>query len=220
VGVLQPTLTAPDMTAFLPLAAAQGLFLATLPPTISEALDATQLASMLVVYPSDGTDPDVLADRIEAGAPQVTTVTAADFDQEVGSTTLIFNAIILGVAAISLIVGGLSVINTMAMSVSERTREIGIKRAIGGSRRRIIRELVAEAALIGLLGGLIGLALGAIVVTLANELGRSSGTILFDLTVSTAIFAVAFSTILGMIAGIVPAWGAARLDPVTALRYE
>jgi putative ABC transport system permease protein len=220
VGVLQPTLTAPDMTAFLPLAAAQGLFLATLPPTISEALDATQLASMLVVYPSDGTDPDVLADRIEAGAPQVTTVTAADFDQEVGSTTLIFNAIILGVAAISLIVGGLSVINTMAMSVSERTREIGIKRAIGGSRRRIIRELVAEAALIGLIGGLIGLALGAIVVMLANELGRSSGTILFDLTVSTAIFAVAFSTILGMVAGIVPAWGAARLDPVTALRYE
>ena len=137
-----------------------------------------------------------------------------------GSTTLIFNAIIIGVAVISLIVGGLSVINTMAMSVTERTREIGIKRAIGGSRRRIIRELVAEAALIGLIGGLIGLALGAIVVMLANELGRSSGTILFDLTLSTAVFAVAFSTILGMVAGIVPAWGAARLDPVTALRYE
>ena len=107
VGVLQPTLTAPDMTAFLPLAAAQGLFLATLPATISEALDATQLASMIVVYPSDGIDPGVLADRIEAGAPQVTTVTAADFDQQVGTTTLIFNAIIIGVAVISLIVGGL-----------------------------------------------------------------------------------------------------------------
>jgi putative ABC transport system permease protein len=220
VGVLQPTLTAPDMTAFLPLAAAQGLFLATLPPTISEALDATQLASMLVVYPSDGTDPDVLADRIEAGAPQVTTVTAADFDQEVGSTTLIFNAIILGVAAISLIVGGLSVINTMAMSVSERTREIGIKRAIGGSRARIIRELVAEAAGIGLIGGLMGLALGATVVVVANELGRASGNVLFDLTPTTAVFAVGFSTILGMAAGIIPAWSAARLDPVSALRYE
>ena len=63
----------------------------------------------------------------------------------------------------------------MAMSVTERTREIGIKRAIGGSRRRIIRELVAEAGLIGLIGGLIGLALGALVVFLANEAGRSSG---------------------------------------------
>jgi putative ABC transport system permease protein len=220
VGIMQPTLTAPDMTAMLPLAESQELFLATLPPTLSAGLDADQLASMIVVYPAEGTDPAALADRIEANGDQVTTMTAADFAQQVGSATLIFNAIIIGVAVISLVVGGLSVINTMAMSVSERTREIGIKRAIGGSRRRIIRELVAEAALIGLIGGLIGLALGAIVVMLANELGRSSGTILFDLTVSTAVFAVAFSTILGMVAGIVPAWGAARLDPVTALRYE
>ena len=123
-------------------------------------------------------------------------------------------------AVISLVVGGLSVINTMAMSVAERTREIGIKRAIGGSRGRIIRALVAEAGLIGLIGGLIGLALGALVVVLANEAGRTSGTVLFDLTPETAIFAVAFSTILGMVAGIIPAWSAARLDPVAALRYE
>jgi putative ABC transport system permease protein len=70
------------------------------------------------------------------------------------------------------------------------------------------------------MGGLIGLALGAAVVFLANELGRSSGTSLFDLTLGTAVFAVAFSTILGMVAGIIPAWNAARLDPVAALRYE
>ena len=68
--------------------------------------------------------------------------------------------------------------------------------------------------------GELGLALGAVVVLLANEAGRSSGTVLFDLTPGTAVFAVAFSTILGMIAGIVPAWSAARLDPVQALRYE
>jgi putative ABC transport system permease protein len=108
----------------------------------------------------------------------------------------------------------------MAMSVAERTREIGIKRAIGGSRRRIIRELVIEAAVIGFIGGVIGLLLGAIVVVLANEAGRDSGTILFELTPGTAIFAVGFSTILGMVAGVIPAWSAARLDPVTALRYE
>ncbi len=59
-----------------------------------------------------------------------------------------------------------------------------------------------------------------LVVVLANEAGRSSGTVLFDLTPRTALFAVGFSTILGMVAGIVPAWSAARLDPVTALRYE
>jgi putative ABC transport system permease protein len=138
----------------------------------------------------------------------------------VGSSTAIFNAIIVGVAVISLVVGGLSVINTMAMSVAERTREIGIKRAIGGPRARIVRELVAEAGLIGLLGGLLGLALGAVVVLVANEAGRASGLVLFELTPGTAVFAVVFSTVLGMVAGVVPAWSAARLDPVTALRYE
>ena len=76
VGILQPILTAADTTAMLPLAAAQELFLATLPPTLSSALDASQLASKIVVYPADGTDPDALADRIEATAAQVTTMTA------------------------------------------------------------------------------------------------------------------------------------------------
>jgi putative ABC transport system permease protein len=147
-------------------------------------------------------------------------VTGAKYDETVGSSTVIFNLIIIGVAAISLIVGGLSVINTMAMSVAERTREIGIKRAIGGSRAVIVRELVAEAAAIGLIGGLTGLALGATVVVVANDLGRASGNVLFDLTAQTALFAVGFSTILGMLAGIIPAWTAARLDPVSALRYE
>ena len=111
-------------------------------------------------------------------------------------------------------------INTMAMTVAERTREIGIKRAIGGSRARVIRELVGEAGLIGLLGGLLGLGLGAVVVSLANEAGRGSGMVLFQLTPQTAIFAVLFSAILGVVAGIIPAWNAARLDPVAALRYE
>jgi len=127
---------------------------------------------------------------------------------------------LLFVGIVSLIVGGLSVINTMAMSVAERTREIGIKRAIGAHRRRIIRELVTEAGVIGAIGGILGVVLGGLVVFLVNEAGRSSGTVLFEFTASTAAFALAFSTVLGVIAGIVPAWSAARLDPVAALRYE
>ena len=79
---------------------------------------------------------------------------------------------------------------------------------------------MTEAGLIGLIGGLCGLALGTVVVTLANEAGRASGTILFELTPGTSAFAVGFATILGMAAGLVPAWTAARLDPVEALRHE
>jgi ABC-type transport system, involved in lipoprotein release, permease component len=220
VGILEPTLTAPDTTVLVPLAAAQEIFFGDLPPVVRKNLQADRLATDITVYPDEGTDVEALAARIEADIPNASAMTAAEFDEVVGSSVAIFNAIIIGVALISLIVGGLSVINTMAMSVAERTREIGIKRAIGGSRARVIRELVSEAGLIGLLGGLLGLGLGAVVVYLANEAGRSSGMILFQLTLQTAIFAVLFSTILGVVAGIIPAWNAARLDPVAALRYE
>lgn len=220
IGTLQPTLTSPDTTGIIPLGTAQALYLGGLPPLVAESLVATELANQIVVYPEAGADPTTVAAAIEGAVENSATITGAEFTETVGATTVIFNAIIIGVAAISLIVGGLSVINTMAMSVAERTREIGIRRAIGGSRRRIVRELVAEAGIIGLLGGLIGLSLGAAVVVLVNEAGRSSGTVLFDLTPQTAAFAVGFSTILGMLAGIIPAWTAARLDPVSALRYE
>lgn len=220
VGVLEPTLTAPDTSVMMPMAAGQQLFAEGLPDVMQTSVDTADLATQVVVYPEAGVDTEELSDRIEAELTNVSAMTGAEFDEVVGSSIAIFNAIIIGVAAISLVVGGLSVINTMAMSVQERTREIGIKRAIGGQRGRVVRELVAEAGMIGLLGGLIGLALGALVVVLANEAGRSSGTVLFDLTPGTAIFALAFSTILGMLAGIIPAWSAARLDPVQALRYE
>ncbi|HET9522432.1 MAG TPA: ABC transporter permease [Candidatus Limnocylindrales bacterium] len=220
VGTFLPTLTAPDTTGVVPLAIAQELYLATLPPLVAEAIVAGDLANQIVVYPEAGVDIDAVAATIEASVENSATLTGAEFDEVIGSSTVIFNAIIIGVAVISLIVGGLSVINTMAMSVAERTREIGIKRAIGGPRGRIIRELVAEAGLIGLIGGLLGLGLGAAVVVLANDAGRASGTVLFDLTPGTAVFALTFSTVLGMLAGIIPAWSAARLDPVSALRYE
>ena len=220
IGTYLPTLAAADTDSHVPLATAQLLYLATLPPLVAEAVVASELANQIVVYPEEGRDAAAIATAIEATVENSVALTAAEFQEEIGSSTAIFNAIIIGVAAISLVVGGLSVINTMAMSVAERTREIGIKRAIGGQRRRIVRELVAEAGLIGLIGGLLGLGLGALVVVLANEAGRSGGTVLFDLTPGTALFAVGFSTILGMLAGIIPAWSAARLDPVSALRYE
>jgi putative ABC transport system permease protein len=220
VGVLEPTLTAPDQAAMVPMAAAQRLLLKTLPPMFQSRLEASELASQMVVYPMEGADIKVLAALIEAQVPGVAAMTGEDFDRQIGSATSILNSILIGVALISLLVGGLSVINTMAMSIAERTREIGVKRAIGGGRRRIVRELVTESALIGLIGGLAGLVLGVAVAWAANEAGRSSGTILFEPTLGTAITAIAFGTILGAAAGFVPALHAARLDPVEALRYE
>ena len=220
VGVLEPTLTAPDTTALVPLEAAQQLLAADAPIVVRQGLTSDQLASQIVVYPEEGSDIAELAARIEEQLEQVQTITGKEFDEQIGAATQLFEAIIVGVALISLVVGGLSVINTMAMSVAERTREIGIKRAIGASKGRIMRELLSEAAVMGLIGGLVGLVLGAAVVFAANEAGRASGTLLFHLTVGTGITAVVFATVLGVVAGAIPAWNAARLDPVEALRYE
>ncbi|MEX1294560.1 MAG: ABC transporter permease, partial [Candidatus Limnocylindrales bacterium] len=220
VGVLEPTLTMPDSSAIMPLAASQELFIDMIPAMFAQDLDPAEVVSGLTVYPDPGVDPEALAETLRAADPTWEVMSSADFDEQIGSATAIFNAILVGIALISLAVGGLSVINTMAMSVAERTREIGIKRAIGGSRSRIVGELVAESALIGFLGGVFGLVLGALVATLGNELGRESGLLLFLLTPVTAVTAVAFSTILGALAGLVPALHAARLDPVAALRYE
>ncbi len=220
VGILEPTLSIPDYIAYVPLSAAQRLLSASLAAPIRAAIPEADLASQVMAYPADGVTVEQLAERIEARVEDVATVTQADYDQQLGSSVTLINSILIGVALISLVVGGLSVINTMAMSVAERTREIGVKRAIGGTRGQIIRELVGESAVIGLIGGLLGVALGSAVVAVANEAGRSSGTLLFTFSPVIALFAVLFSTVLGMLAGFVPAWGAARLDPVQALRYE
>lgn len=220
VGILEPTLSSPDVTISVPFTTAQALVHEDLPAVVRDAVVPGDLATSFTVYPSDGVDHAALAAAIEARLAGATALTGDAYDQSVGSSVAMFNSIIIGIGLVSLIVGGLSVINTMAMSVAERTREIGIKRAIGARRRRIVRELMLEAGVIGFIGGVLGVAFGALVVFLGNEAGRSSGTVLFDLTLSTAAFALAFSTVLGVIAGIIPAWSAARLDPVAALRYE
>ncbi|MDE2802850.1 MAG: ABC transporter permease [Chloroflexota bacterium] len=219
IGVLEPTLMFFDTTAVIPWSAGQE-FLARDPAVLAEfGPEPPELTSMVIVYPEEGEDFHALIQAITAAHPGMRGVTSDDFDDQFGSTVAILNAIILSVALISIVVGGLSVINTMTMSVAERTREIGIKRAIGASRGVIMRELVWEAGLMGFIGGLVGLGLAGIVVYFANDAGQTSGTILFLMTPWIGALGVSFSTVLGAVAGALPAWNAARLDPVEALRY-
>jgi putative ABC transport system permease protein len=114
----------------------------------------------------------------------------------------------------------MSVVNTMSMSVAERTREIGIRKAIGASHAAIMRQFLAESALIGLVGGLTGLAIGALIATGLNQAGEASGTMLFLVTSRLALGSLLFAVFLGAVAGLYPAWHAARLSPVRALRFE
>lgn len=219
IGTLEPTLMFFDTTAVIPWAAAQELLARDEALESEFGADIPVLTSMVIAYPEPGTDYRAIMQAIEEALPQTRSVTGEDFDDQFGSTIAIFNAIILSVALISIVVGGLSVINTMTMSVAERTREIGIKRAIGATRGLIMRELVLEAGFMGLVGGLIGLGLAAIVVYAANDAGQTSGTVLFLLTPWIGALGVGFATVLGALAGAIPAWNAARMDPVEALRY-
>lgn len=216
VGVLERTLTFPDKIAYVPLADAQQIYVESVPEAFDERTE--ELATQIEVFPDDLDQADAVAAQIEDELSQVRVVTPEQVADQIGQASIVFNLIIVGASVIAVIVGGLSVINTMVMTVSERVREIGIKKAVGAPTGAILREFVVEATLLGAIGGLIGLGAGALLVLVLNSQTAGSGTTVFLLTPMLLVRSFLFATILGALAGIYPALRAARLDPVTALR--
>jgi len=218
VGILAKTQTAPDTGAYVSLADSQTLLKETLPASIRSGIDTTKLVNGATVYGKPGVDLDKLADKINAEVPGVKATKPSTLVASFNSGGALFTAITTGAALIALIVGGLSVINTMLMAVTERVREIGLKKAVGARTRHILREYVLEAVLIGAIGGTIGLLLGWGLTSLINAATASANLTLFLLSWRLVIIAILFSVGLGAVAGIIPALRAARMDPVRALR--
>jgi putative ABC transport system permease protein len=142
--------------------------------------------------------------------------TQAELLEMVGTITQVFTGLLAGIAAISLLVGGIGIMNIMLVSVTERTREIGIRKSIGARRRDILAQFLVEASTLSLAGGLVGIALGLALTWVAT---RGLG---LPFVASPAAIAggFAFSAAVGIFFGIVPANKASRLDPVEALRFE
>lgn len=137
---------------------------------------------------------------------------SAQYDQILGMLTLFISF----VAAISLLVGGIGVMNIMLVSVTERTREIGIRKSLGARTKSILLQFLAEAGIITLIGGLVGIVLGALgAAAVCNAMGFAA-----QINASTVIIAAAFSSGVGIFFGIYPARKAAKLSPIEALRHE
>ncbi len=137
---------------------------------------------------------------------------AADLQQLSNST----NIMLIAIASISLLVGGIGVMNIMLVSVTERTREIGLKKALGARRKQILGQFLTEAAVLSLLGGLLGIIVGIILARVISYVMQ----IPVAISVPAIVIAIVFSTLVGVIFGLLPSVRASKLNPIDALRYE
>lgn len=159
--------------------------------------------------------------RITIGADDFTVFSQKDFISTAQTITGVFTIFLGGIAAISLLVGGIGIMNIMLVSVTERTREIGLRKAIGARRRDILIQFLTESSLLSLIGGVIGIGLGWSLAFLVGRIATARGTPFQPLVGPQAILlATLFSTAVGLFFGIYPASRAANLEPVEALRYE
>jgi len=221
VGILARSGTPIDQFASVSDDDARMLLADTLPPAMRSAVDVDTLAQGFAVYAAKGTtlaQLDAIAQRINDTVPGVETQKPSDQVASFESTSTTFTAVFTGAAMLALVIGGLSVVNTMIMAVGERVREIGLKKALGAHTGQVLRDYLLEAAVIGAVGGLAGYGLGLGLTTLLNVLGSASNLDIFLVTPRLSAIAIGFAVAMATVAGILPALRAARLDPVTALR--
>ena len=140
----------------------------------------------------------------------------SDFLSTFAETTVVFTYLLAGIAAVSLVVGGIGIMNIMLVSVTERTREIGVRKALGATRFNILFQFLIEAVVLCLMGGFIGILLGGGVATWLSSAFQWNTQI----SSTSILLAFGFSALVGILFGVWPARRAAKLDPISALRYE
>jgi putative ABC transport system permease protein len=173
-----------------------------------EAVDALQLATDKLLRERYG-----LGSETDA---RYTITNQASLIAAVSSITDTLGLLLTGIAGISLVVGGIGIMNIMLVSVRERTREIGVRRAIGAKQSNILTQFLIEAIVLSLAGGVVGLILGEIAAYFLAIIGDW----VFSIQLETVLLALGFSLVVGVVFGVWPARTAAKLEPIDALRFE
>ena len=159
--------------------------------------------------------------RTEVGADDFTVFSQQDFLSTAATITGVLTIFLGGIAAISLLVGGIGIMNIMLVSVTERTKEIGLRKALGARKRDILVQFLTESSLLSLFGGIIGIGLGWLISFIVEKVAIASGTAFYPrIGLDAVLLATIFSAAVGLFFGIYPANRAANLEPVEALRYE
>jgi len=221
VGILQSkgstTSTSADDQVLVPVATLKKYFTGSATSGVRSIGVSVATAEQMSAVKSDVTA--LLQERHEIGADETDDFSVADQTQLLATATSIYGVLtvlLVGVASISLLVGGIGIMNIMLVSVRERTREIGIRKAIGARNRDILLQFLVEALVLSVLGGLIGVVVGLATSLLISTLAGWA----FTFNPLTIVVAMVFSLVVGVIFGVWPARQAARLNPIAALRFE
>jgi len=203
-----------------------------LPLDVYQTLLETETVDSIVVMISDPNQADTIADEIRTlFDDEVNVIVPSQMIETMQAMLTTQEIFLFAIASIAILVAGISILNIMLVSVMERTREIGILKALGAKRRTVLGQFLGEAVLLGILGGAFGIifgyGMGFLLVQMLGPmfsqmrgLDATSSTIVPVLTVDTIIIALVFSILVSVIFTLYPAYKAAKLDPVKALRYE
>jgi putative ABC transport system permease protein len=222
VGVLEKTLTAPDRFAMVAIEDARELWLRRDPLMVqvlaAGGLGRPDLNSGAAVGWRPGVDPDELARRIQDTVSGVNVTIPSELSRVLRESTAFFSALLIGIGALGLVIGGLSLSNTVTAAVFERIRDFGIKRALGATDLQLLREVLTEALGVSLSGGGAGVALAMAIGVLVDARVSRQGQQLFLFSPRLLLFALAFSAILGALAAAYATIRIARLSPAEAIR--
>ncbi len=224
VGVLERTLTAPDRFVIVPIADARRQWVAkdpmlrTVLASGAAALAADDLNTGAAVGWREGEDPDAVARRIAERVPGVNVQLPGELSRQLRASTAFFSALLLGIGALGLVIGGLSVANTVAAAVFERLRDFGVKRALGATDLQLGREVLGEALAVTLSGGAAGLGLAVALGLAIDAWAARTGQQLFLFSPRLVGGAVLFSALLGAAAAAYATLRVVRLSPAEAIR--